>query len=246
MLQFPEEIIEMYRDVKPLSQRVYKILYDSLMSGHFSLNGAAFTESAVAQALGVSRTPVRAAFERLYADGILQNLQKNEEGGYGLTRKELMDAVYLDELLECQAAYLAAQKGVSANDLELLHELNEAMYEMDWASIRKNRLRAYAYRDLSMQFHLLIAKTSGSRYLYEKITQLRRMKRMYRSSEESEPHTVHFATEYRLQINQKLMAALAARDARTAEMLMRYKHYLDRPVYEDSVIDLFYWENYNK
>ena len=246
MLQFPEEITEMYRDVKPLSQRVYKILYDSLMSGSFSLNGAVFTESSVAQALGVSRTPVRAAFERLYADGILQNLQKHGEGGYGLTRKELMDAGYLDELLECQAAYLAARKGVSANDLELLQELNDAMYEMDWPAIRKNRLRAYAYRDLSMQFHLLIAKVSGSRYLYEKITQLRRMKRMYRSSEESEPNTVHFETEYRLRINQKLMEALAARDARSAEMLMRYKHYLDRPVYEDSVIDLFYWENYNK
>ena len=50
MLQFPEEITEMYRDVKPLSQRVYKILYDSLMSGSFSLNGAVFTESSVAQA----------------------------------------------------------------------------------------------------------------------------------------------------------------------------------------------------
>ena len=246
MLQFPQEIVAMYQDLKPLSTRVYRILYDSLMSGEFSLQGESLTETAVAQALHVSRTPVRAAFERLHADGILQNTQKNADGGYGLTRQELMDVLYLDQLLECQAAYLAARRGVSANDLELLRELNDAMLDMDWETIRKSRVRAYAYRDLSVQFHLVIAKASGSSYLYEKIAKLRRIKRMYRSAEENEQQTEHFDTANRLKINQRLMDALEAMDACGAELLMRYKHYIDRRVYMDSSVDLYYWENYNR
>ena len=55
----------------PLSERVYKILMESIVSGDL-LPGTELREQHVAKQMGVSATPVREAFKRLASDGMIE------------------------------------------------------------------------------------------------------------------------------------------------------------------------------
>ena len=72
MIQFPQEIVDMYKDFKPAHLKIYRIVRDSIFSGQVPA-GEKFTEEGLAKALGISRTPVRVALARLRNEGLLQN-----------------------------------------------------------------------------------------------------------------------------------------------------------------------------
>lgn len=126
MLKFPQEIVDMYKDLKPAHQKIYRIIRDTIFSGQIP-SGEKFTEEGIAKALGISRTPVRSALSRLRSEGLLQNITKSNLGIREYSLQEKTDLIYLDSLLEGKAAYLAAERGVSQEDLSTLIEINDAI-----------------------------------------------------------------------------------------------------------------------
>lgn len=239
MIQFPQEIVEMYQDFKPAYEKVYRIIKDSLFSGFVTFDEK-FTEEGIASSLNISRTPVRAALSRLRNEGILQNVTKSNIGIREYSKKEKMDLLFLDELLEGKAAYLAAKRNISPEDLSTLSELNDAIASYHVAEDTPSHMHMYGVRDLHLQFHLMIAKLSGNRFLYKKIVELRNIMRMHKSSL---PYQEGYNDKYETIIaplHSRVIEALETGNAEDAELFMRCDISESKIAYWDSEIDPHY------
>lgn len=117
-------------DVAPTAQaRALKTLREWLVSGEFK-GGERIAELPLVERLGMSRTPVRAALQRLAQEGLLQSLP---HGGYVVrqfTRRDIEDAIALRGVLEGTAARWAAERGATAQQLAQAQALLDALDEV--------------------------------------------------------------------------------------------------------------------
>ena len=93
--------------VKSLSDQAYERLLDMLLAGELAA-GDILQERRLAEALAISRTPVREALSRLESDGLLTRLRGRLLTVRQFTAAEFMDALNVRKLLELEAASLAA------------------------------------------------------------------------------------------------------------------------------------------
>ena len=163
-----------------VSETVHLELRRRLMSGHYE-PGSQLREEAVAQDLGVSRTPVRSAFERLMAEGLLEPGEKRGARVTQWRKEEAEDVFRLRILVESYAAGLAAQKidddRIAAMDglnrtideavaggeegyLDVVHEANLRFHQMVYESCGSAHLRQFGCKLL--EFPMVV----GGFYLY--------------------------------------------------------------------------------
>ncbi|OBC01029.1 hypothetical protein A5784_02090 [Mycobacterium sp. 852013-50091_SCH5140682] len=90
------------------AQTVYVALRHRLSAGRYA-PGDRLTEVELAEELGVSRTPVREALQRLHADGLVSRAGRGAVVA-GLSTKERRDLYQVREVLEQLAARSAAQR----------------------------------------------------------------------------------------------------------------------------------------
>lgn len=238
MIEFPQEIVDMYKEFKPAHEKIYRIIRDSLFLGKLHTQEK-FTEQAVAQALGCSRTPVRTALARLHSEGLLQNVTKNNIGIQELSEKEMMDILTLDMLLEGQAAYQTALNGISDDDMDTLYTINHmiAGYRTLNESVNASN---YGVRDLHMQFHLLIAKYADNRFLYKEIVSIRNIMRSLQSAAVYEERNIHNYSDFVAPTHQKILRAIQDKDPDEARMMMQYEISQSRDIYRTSHLDVNY------
>jgi GntR family transcriptional regulator, vanillate catabolism transcriptional regulator len=135
--------------------------------------GERVSELAMVDALGVSRTPVRAALSKLASEGLLSPIPS---GGYEVRRfsdSDIRDAIELRGTLEGLAARRAAENGVSP---EHMVELRDVIAQIDLAlTDRQNGVDFSSYVEHNQRFHELIMELSGSsviREQYERVLAL--------------------------------------------------------------------------
>lgn len=90
--------------------------------------GERVSELAIVEQTGISRTPVRAALQRLEEEGFVETIPS---GGYAVksfSETEVLDALEIRGTLEGLAARLAAERGSSSVRLS---ELQESVAELD-------------------------------------------------------------------------------------------------------------------
>jgi len=132
------------------SQRALMGVRDLVISGEIRA-GARLSEVALAERLGISRTPLRAALARLEQEGLVEVIPS---GGYAVrsfTREDVIDAIELRGVLEGTALRLAAERGVAPARMGELHRL---LAELD--QTQKGEVEAMdfdAYVDLNAAFH---------------------------------------------------------------------------------------------
>lgn len=132
-------------------------LRESLMRGEFA-PGERMSELPLVARLGVSRTPIRLALERLAHMGLLD---LSASGGFtvrGYTPSEALDAIEIRGVLEGTAARLAAERLTSADEVEPLCRLGREMDRLD-----RLTLDSFAhYMDLNEAFHSAIVDLAKS------------------------------------------------------------------------------------
>lgn len=144
-----------------------------LVFGGYVRPGERLSEIALAERLGISRTPIRAALARLQQEGLLEVIPS---GGYAVrsfTRDEVIDAIELRGVLEGTAARLAAERGVSPGRMRALSDLLKALD--DTVSDDPLNMDFDRYVELNAAFHDSLAGLSGSdtiRREIERVTQL--------------------------------------------------------------------------
>jgi GntR family transcriptional regulator, vanillate catabolism transcriptional regulator len=101
-------------------------LRDMLLRGDFRA-GDRISELPLVARLGVSRTPIRLALDRLAHEGLLETAPT---GGFvvrGFTLADIWDALDLRGVLEGTAARLAAERFVHSSDLDTLRKYLDLM-----------------------------------------------------------------------------------------------------------------------
>ena len=90
-----------------VSERTYQALLDRIAARQIG-SGEVLEERRLAEELNVSRTPMRAALNRLLGEGILKRLSNGSVVVHAFGVTELLELLQIRQLLEGQAAAMAA------------------------------------------------------------------------------------------------------------------------------------------
>lgn len=133
-------------DQAPLGDKVYHRLRSAILEGVFP-PGRRLVEVEVAEQLGVSRTPVREAFQRLAREGLVTNKPRKGIIVEGLSPDDALEVSRIREVLEGLAAALAAERMTEAETDALKKTLDDAdqalsRYDSDDAFTASTRFHA--------------------------------------------------------------------------------------------------------
>jgi DNA-binding GntR family transcriptional regulator len=190
----------------PSGQSAYRRLLDFIRRGDLS-PGARLRETDLAERLGLSRTPVREAIRQLEADGLVTHLPRQGATVRSLDYAEVIELYEMRMVLEGTAARLAAR---AASDVELaeLEALN--------TSLGKAPPGPQA-QELNRQFHRTLLDAARNRFLVKSMSALQKTLLILGPSTLEDPGRAAEAVAEHAAV----LAALAARDAGTAEQAMR-------------------------
>ena len=180
----------------------------------------------MAEALNVSRTPVREALERLYQEGFVTRIPRRGFYVASITRDEAMNLYGAREALELYALTSTLERGpLSPASLKLLWRHVRAYEELITRQVLTERILA------DILFHLRLAELSGNRYAvrllaqtFERLAIKRRLEgyRYDRSKIAAAEHTelMKAITSYDKKMALKLLRAHvhAARDALLSQL----------------------------
>jgi GntR family transcriptional regulator of vanillate catabolism len=146
-------------------------LREMILAGELP-GGARIAELALVDKLGVSRTPVRAALQRLEQEGLLDRLPG---GGYAVrtfSETDVADAIELRGTVEGLAARLAAERGVPAPLMAQAHACLDAIDTV--LAPRALDEEGFArYVELNAQFHALLAGMAASALLARELERVK-------------------------------------------------------------------------
>ena len=131
----------------PARIQIEAILRKALFSGEYK-SGDELSLTAIAAQLGISRTPVREAFQTLEAEGLIELRMNKGAIVKPIGRKYIMDHYDMRILLESEAARRAAQRGMLQADV-LLDRLNALQPRIESVSNEE-------YEQLNLAIHAAI------------------------------------------------------------------------------------------
>lgn len=156
----------------PLRDVVFNTLRQAIITGEFA-PGERLMEIALANRLGVSRTPVREAIRKLELEGLVVMIPRKGAEVARITEKDLRDVLEVRSSLEELAAELATERmnDESRKSIELsLKDFEKAILSGDNAAIA----------DSDMEFHDKIFEATGNARLIQIISNLREQIYRYR------------------------------------------------------------------
>ncbi|NMK46925.1 GntR family transcriptional regulator [Achromobacter sp. Bel] len=182
------------------TQRTYQTLLDQIVSRRIPA-GEVLEERRLADELEVSRTPLRAAMNRLLGEGMLERLSNGSivVRSFGVT--DLLELLQIRSLLESEAAAMATGR-IPAEPLEGLRTRLQALLDAQTSDEKSDW-------EVDNALHDLVAAYCGNRNLASMITATRRQVRM--CDVERLPQRQVQAREEHLAIVQGLLSGDSAR-----------------------------------
>lgn len=189
----------------------------SRIFAHELAPGTWIDEQALANAYGISRTPLREALKVLVSEGLVT--LKPRRGCYvtELSPQDLDEIFPVIALLEGRCAYEATEKATPADlrKLETLHERLEHTAAADDIE---------GFFDANQDFHAAVQELAGNRWAQQVIADLRKVLKLNRhNSLFSDGRVGESLREHR-----DIMAAVRGGDAARAEICMRNHLYSGR------------------
>ncbi len=183
---------------------VYRKLKTAIRKRYIK-QGSQLVEVALAQQLGVSRTPVRSAIKRLEAEGLVNSIPNRGAFVITPTQKEIEETFLVRAQLEIMAVKLACAT-ITPRQLDELHRL----ITMEGEVFDDNNLDDYYATNDSL--HLKIAEMSGNKVLYSYIKELLDRTRIFLIL-----YDPFYKLEYRpTSEHEAIISALADRDSERA------------------------------
>jgi len=193
---------------------LYEEVAESLRQRIFSRElapGSWIDEIKIAQAYGISRTPLREALKVLAAEGLVT--MKVRRGAYvtEVSDRDLADVYHLLGLLESDAAGAVAAHATpeQLDDLRVLHG------QLETAAHSGNPGPAEFFR-LNEQFHARVLEIADNRWRSQMVDDLRKVMKLNRHNSLLKSGRV----EQSLAEHRTIMAALESRDAEAATQRM--------------------------
>ena len=193
----------------PLRDVVFNTLRQAIITGEFA-PGERLMEIALANRLGVSRTPVREAIRKLELEGLVVMIPRKGAEVARITEKDLRDVLEVRCSLEELAAELATER---MND-EYREKIEKSLKEFEQAIQRGDNGEI---ADSDMEFHDVIFDATGNARLIQILNNLR--EQMYRYRLEYVKDTEYHAVL--LREHQELVAAMFASKKDEARKIMK-------------------------
>ncbi len=188
-----------------LAARVFHTLEEEILNGSRQ-PGDPLTELQLCQELGVSRTPVREALNRLEQEGLAATLPNRSVVVAGITVSDMLDIYEIRLRVEG----LAARRCATRLSSEALRELTDLV---DLQEFYTQKEQPQQLRTLDSQFHHLLYRHCGSPALTATLTNLHRKVRHFRQTSMAESDRANQTlAEHRAIVN-----ALAAHDPDAAD-----------------------------
>lgn len=149
-----------------LRTKAYAALKSRILSGELA-PGAFLSERQAAGWLSMSKTPVRAAFERLESEGFISISPQQGVVVRDLSVTEIADHFELRAALECFVVGRLAESKLNAEQRALLDENLEAQRAAVKADSVEDQIR------LDREFHLLLCRFLGNEELIRVMAQMR-------------------------------------------------------------------------
>lgn len=155
--------MESLKKTIPVRVEIASILRKALFSGEYK-SGDELSLTSVAAQLGVSRTPVREAFQILESEGLIELRMNKGAIVLPIGAKYITDHYETRELLESEAASRAARNGMP-DAPELLQRLENLRQRIDSVSTEE-------YEVLNLTIHSAIWTASQNERMYKLLCSL--------------------------------------------------------------------------
>ena len=142
-----------------------------ILSGTFG-SGSRRAEVALSDRLGISRTPLRQALDRLEGEGLLERIPS---GGFRVAQfslEDVNDAIELRGVIEGTAARLAAERGV---DTVQLSQARGILRNIDAVVSSQPDIDLERYAALNRHFHQCLSLMPGSEVIRREIDRIYRL-----------------------------------------------------------------------
>lgn len=190
----------------PLRDVVFNTLRQAILRGELE-PGERLMEIALAQKLGVSRTPIREAIRKLELEGLVVMVPRKGAEVADITEKDLRDVLEVRTALEALSVELAI-KNMTDEDIEALRMANEDFKELSGG----NELMKLAEADVA--FHEIIYIATNNNRLIQIINNLREQMYRYRleyiKDESARPQLI--------KEHQEIIDAMLAKDVERARV----------------------------
>lgn len=191
-----------------LTDRTYEALKEAIVQRGLTPNEI-LSEERLAEELGVSRTPLRAALQKLVYEHLIRRLPGKGYMVASLSRTDMEQVFFMRMLLEPVAARLAAQHR-SDKDLARLQQAVESQR----AQIEGGDYLGFLQHD--REFHLTVASASQNPYLKTVVATMQLHGHRFLVLDPS----VHARAPFAIEEHVSLVEAIAARDAEAAGQRM--------------------------
>jgi len=142
-----------------------------VLNGAFAAHSR-LPETQLAERIGISRTPLRQAMDRLVEEGLLERLPAGGCRVASFSMDDIIDAIEIRGVLEGTAARLAAERGP---DPEAAEECRRVLDELDDAIFGADGIDFAAYVRLNARFHDLVATMAASRLVKREVEKAARL-----------------------------------------------------------------------
>jgi DNA-binding GntR family transcriptional regulator len=190
-----------------LGQKAYEKLIQAIEDG-FLTPDSRLVEGELVTWLGMSRTPIREALQRLDAEGLLVHESRNGLTLVKLDHERIVELYRMREVLEGGAAGFAAQHASQA-EIEVMQELCAREHEVMGDPVQGARHNRH--------FHQSIFRAAHNRYLLRNLSMLTSSLALLGN------YTRHIEgrAEEAAREHAQIVAAIAARDVAGAESAAR-------------------------
>ena len=174
--------------------------------------GSWIDELRIAEAYGISRTPLREALKVLATEGLVT--MKVRRGAYvtEVSERDLADVYHLLGLLESDAAAAVAERATPAQMLEL-----QALHAELEASGLPEQADRDRFLDVNERFHMCLLDLADNRWRRQMVLDLRKVMKLNRHNSLLKAGRIQES----LAEHRALMAALAAQDPETTRQRMQ-------------------------
>jgi DNA-binding GntR family transcriptional regulator len=205
------EIKRQYRSIQDI---VFTTLRDEIVNQKLK-PGDTLNTVDLSKRLGVSRTPIREALNRLISIGLVEESPHKSCQVKKLSIEEVIEIYYIRAALSGAAARLAARK-ISNEDSTKLIQLCDQMEKIEHSETSKDMLAK------NKEFHTIIITAAKSPKLENLLEQYYQLSEHYRAL------ALEFPDSYRqvCEEHRRIAQAMAAHDKEQAELAVR-DHYFN-------------------
>ena len=204
-----------------LKIKVYKSLRLDIVSGKLP-GGTRITETAVADSLNVSRTPVREALQKLSQERLLISIPKAGYMVEDLSDNEIQDLFTTRMEIE----QIAIQKAIKYITVEELKNLDDNL-ELTKAAIKSGE--DFKITELDIEFHSIIYKAARSKSLFRVCKNLSDLTIKYRHGLNLVPNLWNELLQQHIRIYQALISKNGEKTAQAVAVHARHakSHLMD-------------------